>query len=78
MGVVSKQYDENLFFRWTGRGGGAYSKSKLKPITKWLQQLLIWLCGYSWDQIKAGAAAAAQLQPLLQIQLMMMTATMMT
>jgi hypothetical protein len=48
-----------FFFRRTGRGGGKYTKSKLKPLARWLQRRLIWLCGYSWDRIKAGAAAAA-------------------
>ena len=36
-----------FFFRRTGRGGGKYTKSKLKPLARWLQRRLIWLCGYN-------------------------------
>jgi hypothetical protein len=42
-----------FFFRRTGRGGGRYGKSKLKPLARWLQRRLIWLCGYTWEEMLA-------------------------
>jgi hypothetical protein len=42
-----------FFFRRTGRGGGKYGKSKLKPLARWLQRRLIWLCGYTWEEMLA-------------------------
>eukprot|EP00978_Attheya_sp_CCMP212_P019801 scaffold55883_cov53-Attheya_sp.AAC.2 len=55
-----------FFFRRTGRGGGKYDKSKLKPIARWLQRRLLWLCGHTYEEMlafhekeKAAAEAGA-------------------
>jgi hypothetical protein len=42
-----------FFFRRTGRGGGKYGKSKLKPIARWLQRRLLWLCGHTYEEMLA-------------------------
>ena len=38
----------------TGRGGGRDgTKSKLKPIARWLQRRLLWLCGLTEVELAA-------------------------
>jgi hypothetical protein len=44
---------KQFFFRCTARGGGKYGKSKLKPLARWLQRRLVWLCGYTWEEMVA-------------------------
>ena len=44
---------KTFFFRRTGRGGGRGLKSKLKPIARWLQRRLLWLCGMTGEDLEA-------------------------
>jgi len=46
---------KTFFFRRTGRGGagnkGRGSKSRLRPIARWLSRRVIWMCGYNYNFI---------------------------
>jgi hypothetical protein len=45
---------KSFFFRRTGRGGGrGGAKSKLKPIARWLQRRVLWLCGLTNEELEA-------------------------
>lgn len=64
--VHSQQGWENLnlqaklfYFRRTTRGGGRGSKNRAEPLARWLLRRLVWMSGVSWEEIVAGAKAAA-------------------
>jgi hypothetical protein len=46
---------KSIFFRLTGRGGGrGGAKSKLKPIARWLQRRVLWLCGLTQEELQVS------------------------
>jgi hypothetical protein len=58
---------KSVYYRRTPRGGGRGLKSKLKPLARWLQRRMLWLCGVKGDNLEeqvkqAQAAADAALQ----------------
>jgi hypothetical protein len=64
--IHSQQGWENLnlqaklyYFRRTTRGGGRGSKNRAEPLARWLLRRLVWMSGASWEDIAAGAKAAA-------------------
>jgi hypothetical protein len=44
---------KTFYFRRTGRGGAANQgkgpKSKLKPVARWIQRRMLWMCNVSYD-----------------------------
>jgi hypothetical protein len=42
---------KTFFFRRAGRGGGRGVRSKLKPIARWLQRRLLWMCGMTYEKL---------------------------
>jgi hypothetical protein len=46
---------KTFYFRRTGRGGAANQgkgpKSKLKPVARWIQRRMIWMCNISYDMM---------------------------
>lgn len=43
---------KSFFFRRTPRGGGR-KKSRLKPMARWLQRRMLWLCGATKESVEA-------------------------
>lgn len=49
---------KSFYFRRTGRGGGRGAiRTKLKPIARWLQRRVLWLCGLTEEEVKAVPVA---------------------
>jgi hypothetical protein len=52
---------KSFFFRRTGRGGGrGGAKSKLKPLARWLQRRVLWLCGLTQEELAASIELGCQ------------------
>jgi hypothetical protein len=49
---------KSVYYRRTPRGGGRGLKSKLKPLARWLQRRMLWLCGVSGDTLKEQVCQA--------------------
>jgi hypothetical protein len=62
---------KTFYFRRAGRGGAANGgkgpKSKLKPVARWIQRRMIWMCDVSYDEMlecfKDGIAPEAMPPP---------------
>ena len=54
---------KSFYFRRTGRGGGRGAiRTKLKPIARWLQRRVLWLCGLTEEEIAANTARHLQVE----------------
>ena len=52
---------KSFFFWRTGRGGGrGGAKSKLKPLARWLQRRVLWLCGLTQEELAASIELGCQ------------------
>jgi hypothetical protein len=62
---------KSVYYRRTPRGGGKGLKSKLKPLARWLQRRMLWLCGVSGENLQEQvqqAQAAAQAESEAQVE----------
>lgn len=45
---------KSVYFRRTNRGGGRGDRSRLLGLVRWLQRRMLWLAGYSYDEMEAA------------------------